>query len=90
MRIITERNDVLEKIEEMTNKFYQEEWMGKKQSPLFMKLVKEEDDLDVVKKKWPNIINIKKEMKTNMLRVQEDSFLMRTRRKMMVKASFLK
>ena len=47
-------------IEERINKLSVDEWMTKKQSPLFIKLVKEEGEMEVVKKRWPTII--KKEM----------------------------
>ena len=48
--------------------------------------MEEEGDMEVVEKRWPTII--KKEIETS--RVQDDAFLLGTRRRMMAKASFLK
>ena len=50
-------------IEERINKLSVDEWMKKKQSPLFIKLVKEEGEMEVVEKRWPTII--KKEIETS-------------------------
>ena len=43
-------------IEERINKLSVDEWMKKKQPPLFIKLVKDEGEMDVVEKKWVTII----------------------------------